>query len=616
MNRESYNYILATLDIVNLDLSRLHHGGATVTGFQMIDVSSPHVRVILETWKNLDPGIWPGAGSALLPIEAALSMDVIQAVDEAISFMIQQDKNIFQHTFRRGSIYNMNRTVGVRCDPTPLMPWMHGADLYGALSRVQFQGVSGNFQFDNFGHRSNYSFDIFSMTSFSHLRKIGKWHSRMGILPEEWNISKKEITESEKQRESMKVIITLLQPPFLMKRDYMPRGGTPQIDQDRYEGYTKDLAQDIASHLGIDYVLRIAEDGEYGKYLGNGTWTGMIGQLIRRTADIAIGPLTITSTRERALDFSTPFMNTGISVIMAKPQKQKANLFTFMEPFSLSLWISILLAYIVVSISIFIVCKSNPTEPIQDNYPEEMENVCRSKITLSNSFWFAIGALMSQGSDVILRTPASRLIGGVWWFFVLIILSSYTANLAAFLTVERIVQPITSVDDLLQHSEISCGMLETGSTREYFETSNISTFRKLWASISDSYQKVMVKSIEEGVQRVQSSGGKYAFILESSMSEYYSTKMPCNTVVVGSKFYTKGFGVATYQNAKLMQDINYVILKLKEDGRLHKLKQIWWDEKNECGSILENKDSRKHSLEMSSVLGIFLVLIAGLMVAI
>jgi ionotropic kainate glutamate receptor 2 len=46
------------------------------------------------------------------------------------------------------------------------------------------------------------------------------------------------------------------------------------------------------------------------------------------------------------------------------------------------------------------------------------------------------------------RAASTRIVGGIWWFFILIILSSYTANLAAFLTVERMATPIESADDL------------------------------------------------------------------------------------------------------------------------------------------------------------------------
>ena len=44
--------------------------------------------------------------------------------------------------------------------------------------------------------------------------------------------------------------------------------------------------------------------------------------------------------------------------------------------------------------------------------------------------------------------------GGVWWFFSLILISSYTANLAAFLTVDRMVAPINSADDLARQVSI------------------------------------------------------------------------------------------------------------------------------------------------------------------
>ena len=35
---------------------------------------------------------------------------------------------------------------------------------------------------------------------------------------------------------------------------------------------------------------------------------------------------------------------------------------------------------------------------------------------------------------------------------------------------------------------------------------------------------------EEGVQRVRNSKGRYAFLLESTMNEYYNQRKPCNTM--------------------------------------------------------------------------------------
>jgi ABC-type amino acid transport substrate-binding protein len=52
-----------------------------------------------------------------------------------------------------------------------------------------------------------------------------------------------------------------------------------------------------------------------------------VGELVRNEADIAIAPLTISSMRERAIEFSTPFMDIGISIMIKKPKKEVFNFF-------------------------------------------------------------------------------------------------------------------------------------------------------------------------------------------------------------------------------------------------------------------------------------------------
>ena len=63
------------------------------------------------------------------------------------------------------------------------------------------------------------------------------------------------------------------------------------------------------------------------------------------------------------------------------------------------------------------------------------------------------------------------MVGSVWWFFTLIIISSYTANLAAFLTVERMELAINSVDDLARQKDIRYGITSNGSTQDFFSVS-------------------------------------------------------------------------------------------------------------------------------------------------
>lgn len=72
---------------------------------------------------------------------------------------------------------------------------------------------------------------------------------------------------------------------------------------------------------------------------------------------------------------------------------------------------------------------------------------------------------------VCCRSLAGRLAGSSWWFFTLILISTYTANLAAFLTVERMLTPIKSADDLAKQTEIKYGTLQSGSSKTFFEVS-------------------------------------------------------------------------------------------------------------------------------------------------
>ena len=61
------------------------------------------------------------------------------------------------------------------------------------------------------------------------------------------------------------------------------------------------------------------------------------------------------------------------------------------------------------------------------------------------------------------------MVAGMWWFFTLIMISSYTANLAAFLTVERMESPITGAEDLSKQHSIKYGCVGGGSTASFFK---------------------------------------------------------------------------------------------------------------------------------------------------
>jgi hypothetical protein len=76
------------------------------------------------------------------------------------------------------------------------------------------------------------------------------------------------------------------------------------------------------------------------------------------------------------------------------------------------------------------------------------------------------------------------------------------------------------------------------------QNSKISVYERMW-DFMHSNPGVFVASTEEGVAKVRNSKGKYAFLLESTMNDYYNQKKPCNTMKVGGDLDSKGYGIAT-----------------------------------------------------------------------
>lgn len=66
------------------------------------------------------------------------------------------------------------------------------------------------------------------------------------------------------------------------------------------------------------------------------------------------------------------------------------------------------------------------------------------------------------------QATSARILGGIWWFFTIIIIPSYTANLTALRTVERLQKPIQNVAELSSQEKITYGTLEGGSTMSFF----------------------------------------------------------------------------------------------------------------------------------------------------
>ncbi|XP_003934101.1 glutamate receptor 1 isoform X1 [Saimiri boliviensis] len=596
-NGIGYHYILANLGFMDIDLNKFKESGANVTGFQLVNYTDTIPAKIMQQWKNSDARDHTRVDWKRPKYTSALTYDGVKVMAEAFQSLRRQRIDIS----RRGNAGD--------CLANPAVPWGQGIDIQRALQQVRFEGLTGNVQFNEKGRRTNYTLHVIEM-KHDGIRKIGYWNEDDKFVPAATDAQAGGDNSSVQNRTY--IVTTILEDPYVM----LKKNANQFEGNDRYEGYCVELAAEIAKHVGYSYRLEIVSDGKYGaRDPDTKAWNGMVGELVYGRADVAVAPLTITLVREEVIDFSKPFMSLGISIMIKKPQKSKPGVFSFLDPLAYEIWMCIVFAYIGVSVVLFLVSRFSPYEWHSEEFEEGRDQTTSdqsNEFGIFNSLWFSLGAFMQQGCDISPRSLSGRIVGGVWWFFTLIIISSYTANLAAFLTVERMVSPIESAEDLAKQTEIAYGTLEAGSTKEFFRRSKIAVFEKMWTYMKSAEPSVFVRTTEEGMIRVRKSKGKYAYLLESTMNEYIEQRKPCDTMKVGGNLDSKGYGIATPKGSALRNPVNLAVLKLNEQGLLDKLKNKWWYDKGECGSGGGDAKDKTSALSLSNVAGVFYILIGGL----
>merc|ERR1711892_1523233 len=345
--------------------------------------------------------------------------------------------------------------------------------------------------------------------------------------------------------------------PYLMLKEYggMKEYGVRSMEEyeglsvwEKYEGFSKDLVLELCKEAKINVDIRVVDS--YGKYdENNGRWTGMIGELIEGTADMAIADLTITEARDKVIDFSVPFMKGGITILYKKPPPCEPNMFYFLTPFSMEVWISIIASYLGMVILYFI------SKLIKTKGSESDENK------------------IASFSLPILKTTSA--------IFTIFLACIYTASLSGSLTIRKI-STFQSVEDLAFQNKIKFGIVSSGSTQAFFRDSDDEVYARIWLAMSQN-SEFSSESNKEGVDRVLRDNGDYAFFMESNTAEYVTERI-CDLITIGGLLNQVDYGIGFPLDSIHRKPINQALLKLESEGTLKKLKTKWWKQKRGGGA--------------------------------
>uniref|UniRef100_A0A8C6Z1J5 Glutamate receptor n=1 Tax=Nothoprocta perdicaria TaxID=30464 RepID=A0A8C6Z1J5_NOTPE len=364
------------------------------------------------------------------------------------------------------------------------------------------------------------------------------------------------------------------------------------------EGYCIDLLKALASALHFSYKVKVVGDGQYGAISAKGNWTGMIGEIIRQEADIAVAPLTVTSAREEVVSFTTPFLQTGIGILLRKDSvSQEMPLFHFLAPFSKETWTGLLLAYVLTCLCLCLVARLSPCEW---NEPKKEEN----HFTFLNSLWFGAGALAFQGVTPRPKALSVRVVAAIWWLFTLALVAAYVANFTALLSSGSEQLPIQTFEDLLKQRELEFGTLDGSSTYYFFKNSKNPVHQLIYEYMDKRRDYVLVKTYQEAIQRVLE--GKFAFIGEAVSLDLAAARH-CSLIRAPELIGARGFGIATPKGSPWTPRLSVAVLRLREAGLLEQLRSRWWQ--SHCR---QQPRERWAPLPPRALAGLFVALAAGL----
>ncbi|CAH2005351.1 unnamed protein product [Acanthoscelides obtectus] len=450
---DKHHFIITNLDLHTLDLAPYQHSKTNITAMRFVDPEDEYLKRTVCNMRSVSETDCSSISNPLIGFEIRL--------EEALTF---DAVKMFGSAVR--SIRPMVKPVPLDCY-NDADRFRSGTTIINTVKTMDYPGITGNIRFDIKGVRSDFALDVMELKEDGQ-SVVGTWSTKKTPALNISRPSPKLDSEMlDIKNQTFKVIITLTEPYGMRVESLEPLYGN-----DQYEGFGIDLIKELSAMRGFNYTFIVREDKKNGEYDNKtGKWTGIIGDLIDGRADLAIADLTITLEREEAVDFTSPFMMLGISILYKKPTKAPPSFFSFADPFAFEVWQFLVIAWIGVSLLLFVVGRISPGE-WENPYPciKEPEYLV-NQLDLRNCFWFVTGSIMQQGSEIELKSPPTRMVAGMWWFFTLLMVSSYTANLAAFLTTENPDPHFSNFHELVTNAEtkrIKYGAKKGGATVNFF----------------------------------------------------------------------------------------------------------------------------------------------------
>ncbi|KAM7480993.1 hypothetical protein LguiB_005576 [Lonicera macranthoides] len=286
-----------------------------------------------------------------------------------------------------------------------------GSYLHRVMSSIRFNGLSGEFHIVN-GQLQQPAFEI--------INGIGEATS----VPRGWVIP----TNAKKLKIGIPV-----KDGF---NDFVKFSRDPSTNSIKVTGFCIDVFEAVMATLpyavSFEYIPFAKPDGSAAS-----SYDELVYQVFLGNFDAVVGDVTIRANRSLYVDFTLPFTESSINMIVPVKDKKTKNAWVFLKPLTWDLWVTSFCFFIFIGLVIWIL-EHGINEDFNGTLPQQ----------LGTSFWFSFSTMIFAHKEQVVSN-LSRLVVIIWCFVVLILTQSYTASLTSTLTVKQLEPTFTSVEELI-----------------------------------------------------------------------------------------------------------------------------------------------------------------------
>ncbi|KAK8475728.1 hypothetical protein V6N13_042329 [Hibiscus sabdariffa] len=491
---------------------------------------------------------------------------------------------------------NLHDTNGSMLHLASLRVFNGGEKLLETLLRMNFTGLSGQIQFNPDKHLVHPAYDVLNVVGTG-TRRIGYWsnYSHLSIVPPETLYSKPPNISTGSQHlysviwpgdttttprgwvfpnngQPLRIVV----PNRVGYKEFASKDNSPQ----GVRGYCIDVFEAAISLLpyAVPHTYMLFGDGKR-----NPSYDELVYKVSQNVYDAAVGDITIVTNRTKIVDFTQPYMESGL-VVVAPVKKAKSNPWAFLKPFTREMWFVTAGFFLFVGAVVWIL-EHRINHEFRGPPSQQLITIC----------WFSFSTMFFSHRENTVST-LGRLVLIIWLFVVLIINSSYTASLTSILTVQQLTSGIQGIDSLISSTE-PIGIQDGSFALNYLiDELNIAQSRIVKLKNPEAY----LRALKLGPKK----GGVAAIVDELPYIELFLSTTDCLYQIVGPEFTKSGWGFAFQRDSPLAVDMSTAILQLSENGDLQKIYNKWLTH-SECMSQVNQVD--ENQLSLNSFWGLFLI---------